>query len=100
MSFFNELVDLASVGHSDIELVREVSLSLPKEFLLANFGRSAYPVLINATQDAYEEYRRLLELYLEIDPDLTHGLAIRELQSDDEDILKAGKDFLELLDNS
>jgi hypothetical protein len=38
---FNELVDLASVGHSDIELVREVLLSLPKEFLLANFERSA-----------------------------------------------------------
>jgi hypothetical protein len=42
----------------------------------------------------------LLELYLEIDPDLTHGLAIRALQSDDEDILEAGKDLLELLDNS
>jgi hypothetical protein len=42
----------------------------------------------------------LLELYLEIDPDLTHKLAIRVLQSDDQDILEAGKDFLELLDNS
>jgi hypothetical protein len=41
LSFFSELVDLASVGHSDIELVREVLLSLPKEFLLANFEKSA-----------------------------------------------------------
>lgn len=100
LSFFDQLVDLASVGHSDIELVREVILSLPKEFLLANIEKSAEPIL-NAADPyyQYEEYRRLLELYIEIDLELTRRLAVRASQSEDEDIREAGEDFLELLNN-
>jgi hypothetical protein len=97
LQFLDELVDLASVGHSDISLVREVLLSLPKDFLLANIEKSAEPLLINATTDAYEEYRRLLELYIDIDRDLTRRLALRASESDDEDIREAGEDFLALL---
>ncbi|MEA5514773.1 hypothetical protein [Nodularia sp. UHCC 0506] len=100
LSFFDELVDSASTAHSDIDLVREVLLSLPKEFLLANIEKSADPIL-NAVDPyyQYEEYRRLLELYIEIDPELTRRLATKALQSDIEDIHEAGQDFLELLDN-
>ena len=91
--FFDELVDLASVGHSDIGLVREVILLLPREFLVANIEKSAEPVLRDAMKhkDSYEEYRRLLELYMEIDRDLTKRLAERALASDDEDIREAGQ---------
>ena len=97
--FFDLLVNLASVGHSDIGLVREVILSLPKDFLLANIEKSAEAVLRDAMkhEDSYEEYRRLLELYIEIDPDLTKRLAERALESDDEDIREAGSDAMECL---
>lgn len=34
LPFFDDLVSLASVDHSDVELVWDVILSLPKDFLL------------------------------------------------------------------
>jgi hypothetical protein len=47
--FFDDLVSLASVDHSDVELVWKVILSLPKDFLLANIEKSAETVLSNAS---------------------------------------------------
>lgn len=57
-SLFDELVELASVGHPDIELCREAILSLPKTWLLANIENSAEGLLAEGTD---EEYRRLLK---------------------------------------
>lgn len=89
-SLFDDLVDLASVSHSDIELCRKAILSLPKTWLLANIEKSAEPLLQNGTD---EEYRRLLELYIDIDTELTQRLTIQALQHDDLDIREAGEDF-------
>ena len=89
-SLLEALVDLASVAHSDIELVRQAILSLPKTWLLENLEKSAELLLKNGTD---EEYRRLLELYFEIDNSLTERLAKRALQHDDPDIREAGEDF-------
>lgn len=97
LPFFDDLVSLASVDHSDIELAWKVILSLPKDFLLANIEKSADTVLSNATQDAYVEYRCLLALYFKIDCQLTYRLAQRALQSEDEDVREAGEDYIELL---
>ena len=97
LPFFDDLVSLASVDHSDMELVWNVILSLPKDFLLANIEKSAETVLSNATQDAYVEYRCLLGLYFKIDYQLTYRLAQRALQSEDEDVREAGEDYMELL---
>lgn len=93
---FNELVDLASVSHSDIELCRKAILSLPQKWLLANIEKSAESLLQDGTD---EEYRRLLELYIDIDWQLTQRLAIRALQHDDPDIREAGEDFQNYLKN-
>jgi hypothetical protein len=98
LPFFDDLVSLASVNHSDIELVWEVLLSLPKDFLLSNIEKSADTVLNNATQDPYVEYRCLLELYLKIDRKMTYRLAQRAWQSEDEDVREAGEDFIKLLE--
>ncbi|HEY9650961.1 MAG TPA: hypothetical protein V6C95_09880 [Coleofasciculaceae cyanobacterium] len=89
-SLFDELIDLASVSHSDIELCRKAILALPTNWLLANIEKSAEPLLEDGTD---EEYRRLLELYIDIDRDLTQKLAIRALQHDDPDIREVGEDF-------
>ncbi|MDY6802625.1 MAG: hypothetical protein SXA11_02300 [Cyanobacteriota bacterium] len=95
-SLLAELVELASVGHSDIELCREAILSLPKSWLLANIENSAEGLLGDGTD---EEYRRLLELYIKIDDRLTEKLVKRALQDEDADIREAGEDFQRYLKN-
>lgn len=87
---FDDLVNLASVYHSDIELVRKVILSLPKTWLLANIENSAEPLLKDGTD---EEYRRLLELYIHIDEELTQKLVNQALNHPDPDIQEVGSDF-------
>jgi hypothetical protein len=95
-SLFDDLVDLASVSHSDIELCREVILSLPKTWVLTNIEKSDEPLLKDGTD---EEYRRLLELYIDIDRELAQRLAMRALQHDDPDIREVGEDFQNYLEN-
>lgn len=95
-SLFDDLIDLASVSQSDIELCRKVILSLPKNWLLANIEKSAEPLLQDGTD---EEYRRLLELYLDIDRELTKRLAHRAVEHDDPDIREVGEEFQHYLEN-
>jgi hypothetical protein len=91
---FNDLIELASVAHSDIELCRKVILLLPKDWLLENIEKSAELILNQGTD---EEYRRLLELYLEIDLNLTKKLTEKALENDDDDIVEVGEDFRDYL---
>ncbi|HLO89282.1 MAG TPA: hypothetical protein VK203_30340 [Nostocaceae cyanobacterium] len=100
LPFFNDLVDLASVDHASVDRVWQVILSLPKDFLLANIEKSVEPVLNNAVQDAYVEYRCLLQLYSQIDSDLTYRLAQRALQHEDADVIEAGEDYMEWLEKN
>ncbi len=93
-ALFGELVRLASVGHADIELVRQAILSLPRDWVVANVEARAEPLLRGGTD---EEYRRLLELYVQLDRDLARRLATRAAGHDDADIREAGEDFLEHL---
>jgi hypothetical protein len=87
---FDDLIDVASVGHSDIELVRQVILSFPQSYLFSQIESSAEIVLENGTD---EEYRRLLELYLEVDISLVRRLVDKALKSSDPDIYEVGEDF-------
>jgi hypothetical protein len=89
-SLFNQLIKLASVGHSDIELVRRAILSFDKVWLLENIESQAEFVLENG---ADEEYRRLLELYIQLDDKLTQRLTTKALQHQDIDIQEVGEDF-------
>lgn len=89
-SLFNELIKLASVGHSTIELVRRAILSFNKSWLLENIETQAESVLENGGD---EEYRRLLELYIQLDDNLTQRLATKALQHPDVDIQEVGEDF-------
>ena len=89
-SLLDDLVALASVGHSDIEQVRQIILSLPQNWLLNNIENGANQVLEKATD---EEYRRLLELYVKIHISITRKLIKQALNSDDLDICEVGQDF-------
>ncbi len=81
--------------HGYIGHFRRVILSLPKEWLLEHIEAVAEP-LLQAGDD--QEYRRFLELYIQIDPQLTKRLAQRALASRDPNIQEAGQDFIEKLD--
>ena len=94
-SLFHELIKLASVGHSDIELVRHTIVSFDKNWLLENIETQAESVLENGTD---EEYRRLLELYIQLDYKLTQRLAKKALQHPDIDIQEVGEDFQRYLE--
>lgn len=85
-----DLVDLASVSHSDIELCRQAILALPKSWLIENIEKCTETILENGTD---EEYRRLLELYIEIDLELAGRLAKQALHHENPDICEVGEDF-------
>jgi hypothetical protein len=92
LQLFETLLAAASVGHADIDLSRQAILSLPREWVIAKIEEAAEPIL-QAGDD--EEYRRLMEIYDELDPGLTLRLATRASQHDDPHVREAGKDFLE-----
>jgi hypothetical protein len=76
--------------HSDIELVRNVIISFDKIWLLDNIEKQAEFVLESATD---EEYRRLLEFYIQLDNGLAQRLVAKALQHSDIDIQEVGEDF-------
>lgn len=89
-----ELVDFASWTHGLLSLVREVITGLPREAVLSTIERISEPLLLQGTD---EEYRRLLELCILLDRDLTLRLARRAAAHADPEIAEAGNDFLEKL---
>jgi len=91
---FDELIFLTSFSHGAVQVVRDVILSLPREWVLDRIEDAAEPLLVNGT---YDEYRRFLELYMEIDRHRAKKLALRAAASRDRDIRETGEDFLKRL---
>ena len=91
---FEELVFLASFSHGALATTRKTILAMPRDWVLRNIERVAERFLENGT---YDEYRRFLELYIELDQNMAYRLAQRAAQSQDFDIKEAGDDFLSKL---
>jgi hypothetical protein len=91
---FPELLGLASFVHGLTARCRDILLRLPRPWLLVHLERQAEPLL---AAGGYEEYRALLTLYMQIDPELARRLAERAAQDSDADIQEAGEDFLRQL---
>ena len=87
---FPELVRLASVGHSDIQLCRDAILSLPREWVCSRIDGEVSPLLASASE---EEYRRIAELYLELDGTLLERHLDRALQHSDFEVREVAADF-------
>lgn len=94
---FSELIRLSTApGYAGT--IRRIILALPQEWVLANIEQAVESIL---QQEATEnEYRRILELYLELDHQLTYKLAQQAVKHSDEDIREAGEDFLDILTSS
>ena len=88
---FPALVFLASFGHGSIQAVRDLILSLPRDWVIERIEREVEPLL---QKGDYEEYRRFLELYELLDADMTQRLARRAAANPDPDIREAGEDYL------
>ena len=82
---------LASFGHGSIEAVRDLILSLPRDWVINDIEREAEPLL---QKGDYDEHRRFLELYELLDADMTQRLARRAAANPDPDIREAGEDHL------
>ena len=91
---FPEWVFLASWAHGAVQVARDMIVSLPRDWVLANIEGEAEPLLREGT---YDEYRRFLELYELLDRSLTLRLAHRAAAHADPDIREAGEDFLKRL---
>jgi hypothetical protein len=89
---FEDLVEGASTGHGYVHLYREFILSLPRDWVLERIETAAEPYLKSGTED---EYRRLLELYSDLDSHLLLKLAKRAASSEDPEVRCAGLDFLD-----
>lgn len=89
------LLSLASFSHGQIDTVRELILSLPLDWLKTNIRTFAQPILLDGGD---EEYRRVLELYRQLDPGLMADLARRAALSDDPDIAEVGAEFMAGMD--
>lgn len=93
---FDDLIYLSSFSHGSIQSIRKIIKSLPRDWVLTNIEKSAEPILLKGD---YDEYRRLLELYIELDYSLTLRLATRAVYHEDQDIKEAGEDFIRKLSN-
>jgi hypothetical protein len=86
----DDLIEVASVGHSDIELCRKVILALPQKWLLSNIEESLYKALSNGEE---EEYRRLMELCILLSNSLLEKLINKALLHPDDNVKEVGIEF-------
>jgi hypothetical protein len=79
---------------ANIQLGRNALWKLPREWLLAHIEIAAEPLL--QLQEEWE-FRRLLEVFWELDRELVRKYANQGLKSQNPDIREASEDFLEML---
>lgn len=91
LAILPDLVWLASWTHGGVLSARQAILSLPRDVLVSQIESLTKPLL---SQGGDDEYRRILELYMEIDPGMTFRLAQRAAADPDPDIAEAGAEFL------
>lgn len=93
MRHFAALVELASVGHVDIGLCREVIGSIPAYWVEPRLVAQIAPILETGGSQEYRRFAELLEAY---SPVLLDDLVEKALHSDDADIREVGDDFRRL----
>jgi hypothetical protein len=85
-----QLVDLASIGHSDIELCRSVILRIDREWLVENIDSHVSRIL---DESGEEEFRRIAELYKLLDSRLLKIHLERCANHMDAEIKEIASDF-------
>jgi hypothetical protein len=88
---FPELIQLARSAHGSIGAVREIILSLPREWVLQRIDAEVEPILRN---EEYDDYWMFLELYEKLDPVRAVNLARRAAGSANAAIRDLGSERL------
>ena len=78
----------------NIEAGRQGILSLSRPWVLKHIEQVAEP-LVQLNEEW--EYRRLLEVYMSLDPNLVQQLVERALKNENREIQEVGQDFLDIL---
>jgi len=84
---FPELIQLARAAHGPVRVVRDIILSLPRQWVLAQITAQVEAILRG---EEYDDYWMFLELYQQLDPGLAVGLARRVANHADPDIRELG----------
>jgi hypothetical protein len=90
---FPVLVRLAIATHPHTGTARSLVLSLPHDWVIHRIKDIVDPILKRAGPDIVDEYRRALELYIELDETLLKELCEQGLKSDNAEIREAADDF-------
>jgi hypothetical protein len=90
--FLGELVFLASWAHGSTSFVRRMIADYPRAWVKRNIEQFAEPILQHGDEEAY---RRILELYHDLDHDMEFQLARRAVQHNNPLIQEVGREFLE-----
>jgi hypothetical protein len=86
-----DLLAVAAYAGAHMVRAQELILSFPKDWLLINIDAAASPIL---EQGDAEEFRRILELYSQIESTLLARLVERASSHPDPDVRAAAEDFM------
>jgi hypothetical protein len=90
--FLEQLIHLGSFAHGATEKCWKLILDIPRDFVAKNIERCVDKMLV--THENYEVYRCLLTLCRRLEyHELVRKIALRALNSSDDDIREAGMDF-------
>jgi hypothetical protein len=90
-ALFPELIRAARAAHGPLEGVRSLILALPRDWVLARIHQEVEPIL---AEEQYDDYWMFLELFDQMDRNLTEQLARRAASSSDQDTRELGEDYL------
>jgi predicted DNA-binding transcriptional regulator AlpA len=90
-SLFPELIQLARSAHGPVGKVRDILLSLPREWVLSRIDGEVEPIL---REEEYDDYWMFLELYKQLDTERAVALARRAALNGGPDIRELGLEKL------
>lgn len=93
VQLFEELVKF-STAHGYAGTARKIILSLPREWVLSNIEFAIEPLLAEGIGD---DYRRILELLIDLDHELTMKCVQKAISHPDKEIQEVGQDFKEII---
>lgn len=96
VQLFEELVKI-STAHGYAGAAREIIFSLPREWVLSNIEFAIEPLLTEGIDD---DYRRILELLIDLDHELTMKYVQMAIGHPKKEIQEVGQDFKERIDES
>lgn len=88
---FKDILDLAIYTHGNTHHFQTLVLKISSTWIENNFDKYIEPILLRRD---YEEYTGLLYLFNKISKNLALEIAQRAVDSEDEDLIDVGRDYI------